>query len=70
MQSSYNLEDILKSRDWKNKNKNYITNLQIFFDLVDNIEDENFKNNIIYQMLKCDEALTIIIEDICKKNLK
>ncbi len=47
-------EEILKE---KSKDKNYLKELQRFFDLADNIENEKLKKKIIYQMLKCDEAL-------------
>lgn len=42
----------------KNKDKNYLKELQKFFDLADNIENEKLKKKIIYQMLRCDEAVT------------
>lgn len=50
------------SRKWKEKNQLYIKELQHFFDIVDNIEDEKMKKAIINQMLKCDEILTRIVE--------
>ncbi len=59
-------KDIVSSRDWKNKNELYLKELQKFFDLSDNIEDEKLKKVIISQMLKVDETLTKIIEEICK----
>lgn len=39
------------------KNKNYLKQKQKFFDLVDNIEDEKLKKNIVYQMLKLEKLL-------------
>lgn len=66
---------ICKSK-WKNNNQQYLFELQKFLDLADNIEDENLKKSIIYQMLKCDKCLTLIAERkfkrikkkyICKK---
>lgn len=59
-------KDVLVSRDWKNKNLNYLKELQKFLDLADNIEDEKLKKQVIGQMLKCDETLTQIMEEICK----
>lgn len=49
--------------DWKMKNKEYLTELQRFLDKVDNIKDEELKNDIIKQMLKCDKILTKIAQE-------
>lgn len=49
--------------DWKMKNKEYLTELQCFLDRADNIKDEELKNDIIKQMLKCDKILTKIAEE-------
>lgn len=46
----------------KIKNKSYLKELQRFFDLADNIPNENLRKRIIYQMLKCDETITEIFE--------
>lgn len=51
------------SRDWKEKNEKYITELDKFFDIVDNVINEDLKLRIIYQMLKCDKILTEIAEE-------
>lgn len=59
-------KDVLDSQDWKNKNEIYLKQLQKFFDLADNIQDEKLKKAVIGQMLKCDETLTQIIEKICQ----
>lgn len=50
------------NRDWKEKNKRYLHNLQKFLDATDQIKDEELKRHIIAQMLKCDLALTEIAE--------
>lgn len=60
------VKDVVDSKDWKNKNKMYLKQLQKFFDLADNIEDEKLKKIVIGQMLKVDETLTQIIEEICE----
>jgi len=52
------------NRDWKEKNKRYLYELQKFFDKVDNIKDEELKESIISQILKCDKVLTEIIEEM------
>ncbi len=44
--------------EWKIKNKEYKKELQAFLDKADNIENEDLKNDIICQMLKCDKVLT------------
>ena len=61
---SFNNEliDTQDKRNWKNSNKEYLRELQKFLDIAENILDENLKKQIIYQMLKCDEKLTIILE--------
>ncbi len=59
-------EDIIKSQDWKTKNRIYLKQLQKFLDLADNIADEDLRKRIIYQMHKCDETLTKMIEEICE----
>ena len=57
-----NLKGNIDNKDWKEKNKNYLKELQNFFDKADNIEDNNLKQKIIGQMLKCDDILTKIAE--------
>ena len=52
--------------DWKMKNKEYLLELQRFLDKADNIENEELKNDIIEQMLKCDKILTKIAEEKIK----
>ncbi len=41
----------------KKEREQYLKQKQKFFDLVDNIEDENLKKNIVYQMLKLEKLL-------------
>ena len=57
-----NIKRNIDNKDWKEKNKNYLKELQNFFDKADNIEDNNLKQKIIGQMLKCDDILTKIAE--------
>ena len=59
MLRNYRIED---NRNWKEKNRDYLKELQNFFDKADNIEDNNLKQKIIGQMLKCDDILTKIAE--------
>lgn len=51
-------------REKKKKDPNYLFELQKFLDTADNITDIEFKNRIIGQMLRCDEALTKLMEEI------
>lgn len=59
-------KNILEKNKWKNKNSQYLFELQKFLDLADNIEDENLKKLIISQMLKCDKCVTNIAEKMFK----
>ncbi len=52
-----------EDKDWKEKNKNYLKELQNFFDKANNIADEDLRNKIIGQMLRCDDILTKIAEN-------
>ena len=56
-------ENLIENKNWKEKNKKYLKELQIFFDKADNITDEKLKRNIIGQMLRCDDILTKIAEN-------
>ena len=51
-------------RKWKEGNKLYLKELQIFLDRVDNIEDCELRRSITNQMLICDNVLTEIAEDM------
>ena len=53
-----NINKNIDNKDWKEKNKIYLKELQNFFDKADNIEDNNLRKKIIGQMLKCDDILT------------
>ena len=57
----------LGENKWKNKNEQYLFELQKFLDLADNIENEELRKAIIAQMLKCDKCLTNLEEQIFKK---
>lgn len=63
-------EQMKQNKDWKEKNKKYLKELQTFFDKADNIEDEELRNKIIGQMLRCDEVLTEIAERRFEKFFK
>lgn len=57
-------KDLLDKSKWKNKNSQYLFELQKFLDLVDNIENENLRKMIVNQMLKCDKCVTNIAEEM------
>lgn len=57
---------ILEKSKWKNKNSQYLFELQKFLDLADNIQDEKLKKLIISQMLKCDTCITNIAEEMIR----
>ena len=60
-------KDIFEKVNWKNKNQQYLFELQKFLDIADNVEEDNLRKLIIYQMLKCDKCLTKIAEKMLKK---
>ena len=60
-----NKKELEKNR-WKNQNEQYLFELQKFLDLADNIENEELRKIIIYQMLRCDKCLTNIAERLFK----
>lgn len=64
------INNLIQNNNWKNKNEQYLFELQKFMDLADNIEDENLRKLIIAQMLKCDKCLTIIAEKMIRLALK
>lgn len=67
MFKKYKIEN---NRNWKEKDKNYLRELQNFFDKADNIEDKNLRQIIIGQMLRCDNVLTELAENRFKKYYK
>ena len=50
------------TKEWKETNEEYLNALEKFLDIVDNVENERLKLDIIYQMLKCDEILTKFVD--------
>ncbi|MBR1803191.1 MAG: hypothetical protein IJ777_04450 [Clostridia bacterium] len=52
----------LMNRGWKEKNEEYLEQLQRFLDIADNIEEQNLRKTVIAQMLKCDLILTQLAE--------
>lgn len=57
-------KDILKKSKWKNKNTQYLFELQKFLDLTDNIKEKELRELIVCQMIKCDNCITRLAEEI------
>lgn len=51
------------NKEWKESNKTYLREIQNFLDKADNIQDNELKQKIIGQMLRCDNILTQIAEN-------
>lgn len=62
-----NKENTLSSRAWKEQNEKYLNQLQKFLDATDSIKDEELRNHIIGQMLRCDMILTELAEKEIQK---
>ena len=52
------------NQDWKINDKNYIRELQKMFDIIENVTDEELRNRIIIQYLKCDKIITELAEKL------
>ena len=59
-----NKEQNTKESKWKNEDEIYLFELQKFLDIVENVEDEELRKEIIAQMLKCDKRITQLAETI------
>ena len=44
--------------EWKTKDKRYLKELQRMFDIVENVKDEDLRNRILIQFVRCDELIT------------
>ena len=64
--NNINMENIEK-RNWKASGPKYLKELQAFLDKAENIENEEIRKEIIFQMLKCDNELTLLAESIFDK---
>lgn len=54
----------------KKNDKLYLKELQIFFDKVDNVQDEELKKQILYQMHRCEERIILMCKELVNKQLK
>lgn len=48
----------------KKKDKLYLKELQIFFDKVDNIKDEELKSQVLYQMHRCEDRIILMCTEL------
>lgn len=60
-----NMKEI--KENWKSNGKKYLKELQAFLDKVENIENEELRRDIRFQMLKCDNELTMLAEEEFRK---
>ena len=56
-----------KESKWKNQDEIYLFELQKFLDIVENVDDEELRKEIIAQMLKCDKRVTQLAEEMFNK---
>lgn len=56
----------IENKNWKADSPKYLKELQIFLDKAENIQNEELRKEIIFQMLKCDNELTILAEEMFK----
>ena len=60
----------LQNNNWKNKNKQYLFEIQKLMDIIDNVENESLKREIIGQVLRCDKYLTDLAEKVMSELIK
>lgn len=58
---------IIEDKNWKANSQKYLKELQTFLDKAENIENEELRKEIIFQMLKCDNELTLLAEEMFEK---
>ncbi len=54
---------IKENKEWKERDKEYLKELQNFLDKAENITDETLRNKVVRQMLRCDYVLTKMAEN-------
>ena len=60
----------LQNNNWKNKNTQYLFEIQKLMDIIDNVENENLRREIIGQVLRCDKYLTDLAENVMSELIK
>jgi len=61
-----NMEN-MEYKNWKANGQKYLRELQAFLDKAENIENEELRKDIIFQMLKCDNELTSLAESMFER---
>lgn len=56
--------DYLPEKTWKRTNAKYVCAIQKFIDIANNIEEEQLRKKLIYQMLHCEKIITEIAEEM------
>ena len=69
LRNTKNMEK-LENENWKANGQKYLKELQAFLDKAEAIENEEIRKEIIFQMLKCDNELTLLAESIFNKYKK
>lgn len=67
MQNNRNNINMEIDKNWKKESQSYLNELQKFLDKASNIQNQELKEEIIIQMLKCDDELTKLAEENFKK---
>ncbi len=62
-----NMKKIEEYENWKGSSPKYLKELQMFLDKAENIQNEELRKEIIFQMLKCDNELTLLAEEMFNK---
>ena len=57
----------IENENWKQVSPKYLKELQAFLDKAESIQNEELRKEIIFQMLKCDQELTILAEEMFAK---
>ena len=61
-----NMKEI-ENENWKASSPKYLKELQMFLDTAENIQNEELRKEIVFQMLKCDNELTKLAEEMFNK---
>ena len=65
--SKNNIMKKIENENWKQSSPKYLKELQMFLDKAENIQSEELRKEIIFQMLKCDNELTCLAEEMFAK---
>lgn len=57
----------IEDENWKAESQKYLKELQKFLDKAENIQNEDLRKEIIFQMLRCDNELTKLAEEMFNK---